>query len=113
MFAAGELAQAVRERQLNSMTDLIDTGRSQLPDPGCKDRSVAMGVWGALYAKLTAVAQRGGGFGSAAAYTPEFLYVAFLPYLGQEAAEAELRRGPEDLERYRRGELQPGASKTR
>jgi hypothetical protein len=28
-----------------------------------------------------------------------------IPYLGQEAAEAELRRGPEDLERYRRGEL--------
>ena len=33
------------------------------------------------------------------------MYIAVLPYLGLEAAEQELRRGPDDRARFERGEL--------
>jgi hypothetical protein len=36
---------------------------------------------------------------------PQLMYIAVLPYQGAEAAEAELRRGPADLARYRSRDL--------
>ena len=105
MFAAGPMAQVVRERGLHRMVELIDAGRWELDDPYSVDRGVAEGVFGAAYATLTAELRRRGGALPAADFVPAMMYLAVGPYLGQEAAREELERAAADRARYQRGEL--------
>ena len=61
MFAAGDLAQVHRERQLQRMVDLIDLGRQELDQPDSIGRGVAEGVIGSVYSLLVKELQSGGG----------------------------------------------------
>jgi AcrR family transcriptional regulator len=106
ILRAGPMAQVVRERHLQRMVDLIDAARGELDDPDSVDRSVAEGVVGAIYNKITVELQRRRSRRLAAAdVVADMMYIAVGPYFGQAAAREELRRGPEDRRAYERGEL--------
>lgn len=106
MLGAGELAQAEREAELNWMVDVIDAARFELPDPAQVDRSIAIGVMGAIYSKLgTQIAHRDAEELGAATYVAECMYLAVLPYFGREAAQEELARESSDLKSYRDGQI--------
>jgi AcrR family transcriptional regulator len=105
MFLAGPMAQVVRERHVERMVDLIDAARAELDDPDSMDRSVAEGVMGAIYNKITAQLHRQSSPLAALDVVPDMMYIAVGPYFGQAAAREELRRAPEDRRAYERGEL--------
>jgi AcrR family transcriptional regulator len=106
MFRAGPMAQVVRERHLQRMVDLIDAARGELDDPDSMDRSVAEGVMGAIYNKITAeLGRQQSGRLAAADFVADMMYIAVGPYFGQAAAREELMRAPEDRRAYERGEL--------
>jgi AcrR family transcriptional regulator len=90
MFAAGEMAQAYRERQLHRMVELIDRGREELDDPDSMSPHVAEGVFGSIYELLLANLQSGKGTEAALDFVPDLMYVAVRPYLGHRAALEEL-----------------------
>jgi hypothetical protein len=102
---AGEKAEIAREETLDWAIDLIDTGRSQLDDPDSKDRSTAIAAMGASYTSLSNGVMQHGDEIRPVDFVANWLYVAVMPYLGREAALAELDRRDSDLERYRRGEI--------
>jgi AcrR family transcriptional regulator len=104
VLAAGEFAQRRRETMMTAFIDLIDAARRELPDPEAVPRSEAEAIVGAIYQAAVAGMQEGG-IEKLPELVPQLLYIAVLPYLGAEAAEEELRRGPADLVLYRRGEL--------
>lgn len=99
VLAAGEFAQRRRELMMNAFIDLIDSARLDLPDPESVPRSEAEAIVGAIYGAAVAGMQ-GGGIEKLPELVPQLLYIAVLPYLGAEAADEELRRGPDDLIRY-------------
>lgn len=99
VLAAGEFAQRRRELMMNAFIDLIDAARRELPDPESVPRSEAEAIVGAIYSAAVAGMQEGG-IEKLPELVPQLLYIAVLPYLGAEAAEEELRRGPDDLSRY-------------
>jgi AcrR family transcriptional regulator len=102
---AGEQAEIAREETLDWAVDLIDTGRAELADPESKDRSAAIAAMGASYSSLSnAVMQRDGDL-RPSQFVADWMYMAALPYLGREAALAELDRRDSDLERFGRGEI--------
>jgi AcrR family transcriptional regulator len=90
MFAAGEVAQGHRERQLYRMVELIDRGREELEDPDSMSRGVAESVFGSVYELLLAKLRAGEGTASALDFVPDLMYVAVRSYLGHEVALEEL-----------------------
>jgi AcrR family transcriptional regulator len=97
--------QAARDRFLQRMVDIFDLGRTELEDPDSIGRDVAEGALGAVYARGMAESREDSKFGSMVEVLPELMYVIVASYLGAEAAQEELERGPADLARYRRGEI--------
>lgn len=104
VLAAGEFAQRRREAMMSAFIDLIDSARGELTDPESVPRTEAEAIVGAIYGAAVAGMQEGG-IEKLPALVPQLLYLAVLPYFGAEAAEEELRRGPDDLARYRCGAL--------
>jgi AcrR family transcriptional regulator len=104
VLAAGEFAQRRRELMMNAFIDLVDSARRELPDPESVPRSEAEAIVGAIY-QAAVGGMQGGGVEKLPELVPQLLYIAVLPYKGSEAAEEELRRGPDDLVLYRRGDL--------
>src|SRR5262249_39499801 len=97
----GDLVQGTRDLVLGAYVELVHLGRQEMgPKPEVR-REQAEAVVGAIF-------DRAGRLIKAADYealvdeVPEVLYLIFLPYLGPEAAQEELRRGREDLERFKR-----------
>jgi AcrR family transcriptional regulator len=87
---AGDAAISRRNLNMQIFADLIDAGRAELVDPNALTRATAEIVAGAIYSTLqnkvlTGAIERGEDF------IVELVYLAMLPYLGLEAAEAELR----------------------
>jgi AcrR family transcriptional regulator len=103
MFAAGDIAQAHRERHLRRLIDLIDAGREEMADPGTVSRAVAESAVGSIYGVSTRMLQEEGGVASIEALVPELMYVAVRPYLGHEAAREELAMPPPPEERSEGG----------
>jgi AcrR family transcriptional regulator len=102
MMGAGLIAQAHRERQLQTIVEIIDAGRYELDDPDSVSRAVAEEVLGAVY--TTAVRKLGEGEGEEAErMVPELMYVAVRPYLGHEAAREELTIPPPPVPAAGRG----------
>jgi AcrR family transcriptional regulator len=93
MFAAGDVAQAHRERHLRRLTALIDAGREEMEDPNSLSPAVAEGVVGSIYALCTRKLAAGEA-ASVVALVPELMYVAVRPYLGDDAAREELAIPP-------------------
>jgi hypothetical protein len=102
---AGEQAEIAREVFIDWAIDLIDTGRGELAEPDSKDRSAAVGAMGASYASLAKAVITRGPDPRPSELVADWMYAAVLPYLGREAAVAELDRRDSDLERFRRGEI--------
>jgi hypothetical protein len=84
--------------------EMVDGARSELDDPDSIPRSEAEAVVGAIYEGLLGVVSEGD-LERLTEHVPQLMYIAVLPYLGVEAAEEELRRGPDDLARYRSEDL--------
>jgi AcrR family transcriptional regulator len=90
---AGSRARVRRDRVMQVFADLVDVGRAELGDPGSVSRATAEIVAGAIYNTiqsriLDGSIERGEDF------LVELVYIAVLPYLGADAAEAELRVQP-------------------
>lgn len=103
-LSGGEIALARRDRMVAFVVDLVDPGRRELEDPDSVPRAMAEGAVGAAYELIVAATIKG----TPQAWrevAPRFMYLAVLPYLGEEAAQEELRRGPAELARYLRGEI--------
>ena len=103
-LGAGELAVARRDRQIAVGIDLMDAARAELPDPDSVPRAQAEAVVGTIYQTLFATARKSDPK-RAIELVPQLMYIAVMPYFGVKAAEEELRRGPQDIARYERGEL--------
>ncbi len=100
---AEELAQANRDVVMNRCADFVHLGRDKREGADIpRDRADALvgAFWEGVGAYLKA-----GTLDDLPEGVPQMLYLTMLTYLGPEAAQEELRRGPEDLARYRRGEL--------
>jgi AcrR family transcriptional regulator len=88
MLSAGEMAQAKREAGFQVFVGLIDGGRELAADPESVPAYSAEGVIGSMAEMMTKRLQ--GGDIDPHQYIPEMMYLAVLPYLGEEAAKREL-----------------------
>jgi AcrR family transcriptional regulator len=101
MLEAGEEAQVYRDRYVQRIVDLIDEGRSRLPDPDKVGREVAQAAFGSIYEFLARKFVQGEDPSTFERYVPELMHLAVRPYLGAEAGRAELSipPPPEHLDR--------------
>lgn len=85
------MAQALRDRYLQRIVDLIDQGRADMDDPEALGRGVAEGVCGAIYSFLIHELQKdAAGIRTPEEFVPDLMYIAVRPYLGHAAAQEEL-----------------------
>ncbi len=98
MLWAGDMARVQLDKAYARFTDLVDAGRQELDDPDSVPRSTAEGVIGSIVMVLTRWLKEGGGTEGAdnfpTTYVQQVMYLAVLPYLGQEAAEEEMQIPP-------------------
>jgi hypothetical protein len=94
MLAAGDLAQAHRDRYVQGLIDLIDEGRQELSEPEALGRATAEGVFGSIYQFLARELVGEGRTGGAVEVVPQLMYIAVRPYLGDDAAREELAMPP-------------------
>lgn len=90
MLAAGDLAQAYRDRYVGRIIALIDEGRLDLDDPDSVSQDVATAVFGSMYEYLLKQVAEGAGLEAAEDLVPELMYIAVRPYLGHAVAMQEL-----------------------
>lgn len=88
----GELAQTSREAAFRSFIRLIDAGREVAADPDAIPPHTAEQVVGAAAQLMTKHTHRGPY--KPLEFVPETMYLAVLPYLGEEAARRELTIPP-------------------
>ncbi len=95
---AGDMARVQLDNAYSRFTYLVDAGRQELDDPESVPRSTAEGIIGSIAMVLTKWLKEGGGTEGAEDFPPTYIqqvmYLAVLPYLGQEAAEEELQIPP-------------------
>jgi AcrR family transcriptional regulator len=87
-----ELSLARREVALREFARMADGGRARAENPDLVPASAAEGVVGAVAEMLARRAQQKGV--AARELVPQLMYVAVLPYLGEEAAAKELAIPP-------------------
>jgi len=78
----------IREEGIEALTALIDLGRAEMADPGSLPHPVAAITAGAIFNRIHAALQAGPKLGDE--MVRELMYTAVMPYLGVEAALAEL-----------------------
>jgi AcrR family transcriptional regulator len=86
---AGSHAQARRDRVLQGLADMIDSGRDELEESRSLSRGTAEMISGAIYATISTKV-RDGALERGEEFLPELVYLAMMPYLGARAAEDEL-----------------------
>jgi AcrR family transcriptional regulator len=89
----GDRIRVARERDLGRLCEMIDRGRLELEDPESMDFDTAVAVAGAIFLRVRREIVNGS-FDTAYETVPELMHILVLPYLGEEAAIAELRRPP-------------------
>jgi AcrR family transcriptional regulator len=89
MLWVSELSQARRELAFQTFAELADGGRAVAEDPDSVPAFSGEAVVGSVAKTLAKRAQQKGT--SPYEFVPQLMYLAVLPYLGEEAAEAELR----------------------
>jgi len=93
VLGAGDMALVAREELFRWCAGLIDAGRRAAPDPEAVPASASMVAVGAAVEVVRR--QQEGTFGGTAIETvPELMSAAVRPYLGEMAAQAELRVPP-------------------
>jgi len=90
---AGEVANATRERLFGAYVTMIDAGREVAPDPESIPPYTAESVVGSI-TQVVAKDVSGRGDRDLLSLVPEMMYLAVRPYLGEEAAKAELTEPP-------------------
>lgn len=93
VLAAGEMARLRREELFTWCAGLIDAGREVAPDPGAVAAAAPLAAIGAVVETLTFHAA-GRVEEPLTELVPELMFCAVRPYLGEEAARAELPRRP-------------------
>jgi AcrR family transcriptional regulator len=91
---AGDRAIYMMNQLYERLFDLIDEGRRE---PGVRDsvtRATAEAIGGTFFFQMFSSYEPGSA-DDARARVPELMYLAVLPYLGREAAEAELQMLPQ------------------
>jgi AcrR family transcriptional regulator len=89
ILGAGGLTVVRREEAFKWCAQLIDAGREVAPDPGAVPDGAALMAVGAV-AEVVRRQQEGSFEGDFASAVPQLMYGAVRPYLGEEAARAEL-----------------------
>jgi AcrR family transcriptional regulator len=96
---AGDMVRVRREELFGWGTALIDAGRPLAPDPGAVPASTPVIVVGSVVEALRREVE-GSLPGDGGATVQRMMYAAVRPYLGEEAARAELEiEPPPDLRR--------------
>jgi AcrR family transcriptional regulator len=90
LLKAGDQAAALADQSLGMLVDLIDAGRYETENPESVPRSTAEAAVGSIWSLLARKIRQH----ELADETvvPQLMYIAVLPYLGEEAAKEELRR---------------------
>lgn len=86
---AGAGAIERRDRILEGMAEIVDGGRDGGDEKGKVSRATAEILAGAIYGTIAARVEAGW-LERGEDFLPELVYMAVMPYLGAEAAEAEL-----------------------
>jgi hypothetical protein len=85
----GERGILIRDQGMQALFAFIDLGRYEMDDPEALTRTTAEAVGSSIYLQLRSWIEDGR-LESMHELIPEMMYFAVLPYLGVEAAEAEL-----------------------
>jgi AcrR family transcriptional regulator len=93
VLSAGPRAQLIRDEGMEMMFDLIDQGRSAMPDPDLLSRTTAEAIGGAVFNQMHMALERGE-LKRGEELIPQLMYTVVLPYLGTEVALEELERPP-------------------
>jgi AcrR family transcriptional regulator len=89
MLWAGELTKAIRDSFFRHYTSLVDGGRAVAKDPESIPASTAEATIGSITEMIARRLQHGQ-IDHPREFIPELMYLAVLPYLGEEAARKEL-----------------------
>jgi AcrR family transcriptional regulator len=93
VFSAGPRAQLIRDEGMEAMFELIDQGRTAMPDPGLLSRATAEAVGGAVFNQMRIALERDE-LDQGEEIIRQLMYTVVLPYLGTEAALEELESTP-------------------
>jgi AcrR family transcriptional regulator len=74
--------------------DYVDEANAELPEGRRQERGLAESVTGGIFQQLWGRIGSGGALPDPTEVVPELMYTAVLPYLGEEAARAELAMVP-------------------
>lgn len=89
LAAESEMIRVRREEVAQFCLGLVDLGRAEAPDPDAVPESAAVMVIGSVLQTLTNRLEKHGEVDPVGA-TPEMMYQAVRPYLGEEMAREEL-----------------------
>jgi AcrR family transcriptional regulator len=92
--AAGGPPGLLLESGLDAFVELIDEGRAEPTAPPTLTRATAESLGGAIFNQAYIAASRGRPLPSVRELVPILMYTAVLPYVGADAAAAELGREP-------------------
>lgn len=101
VLAAGDAARARRDMTMRVVASLIDAGRNEMEDPEAVSHTTAEALAGAAYGQIYSCVVRGYPE-ELPKLVPQLMSAAVMPYLGINAALAELAQGFIPTERYRR-----------
>ncbi len=101
VLAAGDAARARRDMTMRVIASLIDAGRNEMEDPESVPHTTAEALAGSAYGQVYSRVVQGRA-DELPALVPQLMSAAVMPYLGLEAALAELSRGFDPPARYRR-----------
>jgi AcrR family transcriptional regulator len=117
VLAAGDAARARRDMTMRVVAGLIDAGRLEMEDPEAVPHTTAEALAGSAYGQIYSRVVRGA-VDELPSLVPQLMSAAVMPYLGVEAAMAELSRdsdGPDRdsgaPDRYGRGVARKRADK--
>jgi hypothetical protein len=90
---------------MSRFADYVHLGRFERKEGAEVPRATAEALVGAIWNGISQNIKGDPDFETLRQGPPQMLYLTMMAYLGQEEAQEELLRGPEDLARYERGEL--------
>lgn len=93
VMRAGERAGLLLAEAFEQIFDILDRGRWERAHAGAISRATAEAIGGTIFTQMYA-AFEDGSVEAVRAKVPEMMYVAVLPYMGEQAAEEELHRDP-------------------
>ncbi|HKB50900.1 MAG TPA: TetR/AcrR family transcriptional regulator [Solirubrobacterales bacterium] len=111
VLAAGDAARARRDMTMRVIASLIDAGRQEMDDPEAVPHTTAEALAGSAYGQIYSRVVRGA-VEELPDLVPQLMSAAVMPYLGMEAAMAELSRDSGVPEGYARGVARKRAGKS-